>query len=54
MRYYIIVNPEDKVAKVYELKEGRYAKLCDATDETVEFAVDACKDALSFDFSKIW
>ena len=54
VRYYIIVNPDDKVAKVYELKEGRYVKLCDATDERVEFRIDACKDALSFDFSKIW
>ena len=54
VRYYIIVNPDDKVAKVYELKNGRYAKLCDATDETIEFKLDACEETLSFDFSKIW
>jgi Uma2 family endonuclease len=52
--YYIIVNPDDKVAKVYELKDGRYIKVCDATDETVEFSIKKCDKPLKFNFDKIW
>ncbi len=52
--YYIIVDPKEKIAKVYELKEGRYIKVCDASDESVEFRVKECDKTLEFDFSKIW
>lgn len=50
--YYIIVNPKESIAKVYELKEGRYVKVCDAHEESVEFVLETC--AFTFDFSKIW
>ena len=53
VKYYIIVNPDDAIAKIYELKEGRYIKVDDAHDETVTFHLDKCK-AIDFDFSKIW
>lgn len=52
--YYIIVNPNDNVAKVYELKEGRYIKVCDASDEKVSFEISECGKSIEFDFAKIW
>ncbi len=54
VNYYIIVDPDEELAKVYELYNGRYKKLCDATDEKVEFDIKECKDKMEFDFSKIW
>ena len=54
VQYYIIVNPDDKVAKAYELKNGKYIKICDASDETVNFDIKNCENTLNFDFSLIW
>ncbi|MBE0513955.1 Uma2 family endonuclease [Sulfurimonas sp.] len=54
VEYYIIVNPDDKVAKVYHLKEGRYIKLMDASHEKVDFSIKECHEKVEFDFSKIW
>ena len=51
VKYYVIVNTEDKIAKVYELKNGRYIKKIDATREKVWFEFE-CE--IEFDFSKIW
>ena len=50
--YYIIVDPSESIAKVYELKEGRYIKLCDAYEDSVDFELETC--AFVFDFAKIW
>ncbi len=50
--FYIIVYPDNQVAKVYALKEGKYLKVGDFSDETYTFIVDKCK--IDFDFSKIW
>ncbi len=52
VKYYVIVDPEEKLAKVYHLKGGRYIKIADVTDETVSFDFGKCK--IDFDFSKIW
>ncbi|MEA1920942.1 MAG: Uma2 family endonuclease [Campylobacterota bacterium] len=54
VNYYIIVDPDEEIAKVYELKEGRYIKVCDASDEVVAFKIKECSQKLEFDFSKIW
>ena len=54
VKYYVIVDAKEKIAKVYELKEGRYIKMLDASDESVMFAVEECSAELTFDFSKIW
>lgn len=54
VKYYIIVDPKEELAKIYELKDGRYIKLCDATDEIVSFKIKECNSILDFDFSKIW
>ena len=50
--YYVIVSPESESAKVYRLKEDRYVKVADATDDHVDFELQACK--FTFDFSLIW
>ena len=50
--YYIIVDPKETIAKVYRLKEGRYIKLCDAYEDSVDFELDEC--SFTFDFTKIW
>jgi len=52
VNYYIIVDPNESIAKVYELKEGRYIKVYDAHEESVGFELDEC--SFTFDFSKIW
>ncbi|OIP53442.1 MAG: hypothetical protein AUK54_08895 [Helicobacteraceae bacterium CG2_30_36_10] len=52
--YYIIVNPDENMAKVYRLHEGKYIKLADVSDESVEFEIQECGKTINFDFSKIW
>jgi Uma2 family endonuclease len=54
VEYYIIVNPDDCIAKVYKLKDGTYKKIYDATDKMVEFELKECSSYISFDFAKIW
>jgi len=53
VNYYIIVDPNDEVAKVYRLHEGKYIKMCDAHDDSITFTLDECSD-FGFDFGKIW
>ena len=52
VNYYILVYPELKRAEIFKLKEGKFIKMLDAVNETVEFKVKDGK--LHFDFSKIW
>ena len=53
VQYYVIVNPDDLIAKVYQLTgDGRLIKKLDAQNEIYPFEVDNC--LLNFDFSKIW
>ena len=52
VEYYCIVDPKTGTAKVYVLRDGRYVKLLDATDETVTFTLKEC--VFEFDFSGIW
>ncbi len=52
VNYYIIVDPSESIVKIYELKEGRYIKVCDAHEESVDFDLNEC--SFTFDFSKIW
>jgi len=54
VKYYILVNPDEKVAKAYQLKDGKYIKLIDTYDETIKFEITKCKSDMEFDFSKIW
>ncbi|RUM41883.1 MAG: Uma2 family endonuclease [Desulfurobacterium sp.] len=52
VKYYIIVDPEDRIAKIYKLENGRYIKVCDATNEKVKFELGECK--FEFDFFLIF
>ncbi len=53
VQYYIIVNPQTKVAKVFRLyKDGRFVKQGDFTKERFGFVLENC--TFDFDFSKIW
>ncbi len=52
VKYYVIVDPQDNVAKAYQLRDGHYAKLADVVEETVSFDLGEC--TLDFDFSRIW
>lgn len=53
VEYYVIVNPDVSVAKVYKLTDdGRLIKKLDAENDTYLFEIKDCK--LDFDFSQIW
>jgi len=52
VRHYVIVDPKERLAKVYSLHEGKYIKVTDATDESCAFDLGKC--VIDFDFSKIW
>ncbi len=54
VKYYIIVDPNEQIAKVYELLHGKYVKVCDASDEVVLFKIEECSLEITFDFGKIW
>ncbi|MCP3676244.1 MAG: hypothetical protein GY721_01245 [Deltaproteobacteria bacterium] len=50
--YYCIVDPEDGVARIFHLQDGRYVKQPDVTAETVEFNLGKCQ--VTLDFARIW
>lgn len=53
VRWYLIVNPDDQVAHVFERIEGKYRKQTDATIETLTFGItEQC--AVTLDFKEIW
>jgi Uma2 family endonuclease len=52
VKYYILVYPEIKKAKLYKLKDGRYIKQGDYTDEKYTFNTTKCD--IEFDFNFIW
>jgi len=52
VRHYVIVDPDESIAKVYRLQDGRYIKVLDASKDNVEFDMGKCR--ISFEFAKIW
>jgi len=52
VRYYVMVDPEESIAKVYRLHDGRYIKVLDASKDIVELDLGKC--SIQFDFAKIW
>ena len=52
VKYYVLVYPEEKYAKVYQLVDFVYRKMGDFSDESFIFDFDLCK--IDFDFSFIW
>ena len=52
VRHYVIVDPNESIAKVYCLKDGRYIKVLDASKDNVGFDLGKCM--MLFEFAKIW
>jgi len=52
VKYYTIVYPENKTAKVYKLKDGKYIKEGDFFNEKYTFDINSC--SIEFDFDFIW
>lgn len=52
VKYYVIVDPVETLAKIYRLQDGRYIKVLDAVRDSVEFDLGKC--GIHFDFAKIW
>ena len=52
VKYYVIVDPDEKMAKLYKLFQGRYIKEGDFTKQAYRFEIEGCE--ASFDFGKIW
>ncbi len=52
VEYYLLVYPEDLVAKVYRLKDNRYVKVGDFTTEKLLFSDIGCE--LSIDFARVF
>jgi len=52
VKYYVIVDPAERIAKVYELTSGKYRKLTDAGNDVVAFDLGLCK--IQVNFGKIW
>lgn len=52
VKYYVIVEPRDQMAKAFVLKSGRYTKLADVAHEKLTFELGPCE--IQLDFSKIW
>jgi Uma2 family endonuclease len=52
VRWYIIVDPNENMAKVYENLEGRFVKRVDATKEKVKMEFGEC--TIEFDFARLW
>jgi len=50
--FYVLVYPDSKKAKVWQLVEGEYRKVGDFHDEQHCFELPGC--AIDFDFSRIW
>jgi len=52
VKYYVIVSPEDRTVKVFELKKNRYQNALKNNEETFTFDTEKCM--VKFHFSKIW
>jgi Uma2 family endonuclease len=52
VKYYLIVDPQSQVVKVYDLFEGRYIKRLDASNELLDFEIMGCN--IQVDLVKIW
>ncbi|MEA1955118.1 MAG: Uma2 family endonuclease [Campylobacterota bacterium] len=52
VKYYVLIYPNGKKAKVYKLQDAHYVKEGDFTDETYTFELNKC--SIKFDFSFIW
>jgi Uma2 family endonuclease len=52
VKYYVIVDPVDKIGKVYQLINGRYSCVLTTHDETIDFDLNEC--TIDFNFKAIF
>lgn len=52
VKFYILAYPDEKIAKVYRLHEGRFIKEADYSNERFDFTIRECD--LTIDFSQVW
>lgn len=52
VKYYAIVNYEDRIIKIYQLYQGRFIKAADVVDESFEFDLGVCSFTLNL--SQLW
>ncbi|MBU0499154.1 MAG: Uma2 family endonuclease [Gammaproteobacteria bacterium] len=52
VRYYCLLGPGDGVAKIFQLKDGRYIQAAEVSSETWTFDLGPC--SLELDFSSVW
>lgn len=50
--YYCLVDPTERMTKIFKLHQGRYIKDADVSSETHNFDLKQCR--IAFDFSLIW
>ena len=52
VRWYCLVDPEQRVTKIHRLEQGKLIELREIHDERQEFDLNQCR--IEFDFSRIW
>ena len=52
VKYYVIVDPAEKLAKVYQLMNGRYSCIATTQEETINLDLGECN--LAFNFGEIF
>lgn len=52
VKYYVIVDPDENLAKVYQLFDGRYSCIIATNDESIEIDLGEC--GVDFDFGEIF
>jgi len=52
VKYYILVYPEKRLAKIYNNKVEGFKKLGDHSSGIMEFLIEECR--ITIDFSSIW
>ena len=50
--YYCLVDPVIRKAKLYKLKDGRYERVGEFSDQSIALELEQCE--VHFDFKKIW
>ena len=52
VHYNCLVDPDEKLIRIYELNQGRYIKQTDAATETFSFNLTKCQ--IEFNCSRVW
>jgi len=52
VKYYVLVYPELKKARIFKLEGRKYLKVFEAVEDTYTFELENCR--ISLNFSKVW